>query len=97
MLNFAVAVVLFIYVPIILLFPCYPPMLNSQIYDCEAPGPSTLTDYAVVVLVGGFNTIVVWQNLLDALFHGGYIVFMGCVVLHEYILAIDNRFIQTSF
>jgi len=63
MLTIAITLILFIYLPMLVLFPCYPPLISGQHYECGAPGPSTFTDYAVIDLVGGMNSIVFWQNI----------------------------------
>jgi len=75
---------------IILLFPCYPPMITCQLYDCDAPGPSTVADYVQILLVGGINVIIVWQSIVDGMVHGGYIAFLGSILLMEYISLLDK-------
>jgi len=86
----AIASAIFIYFPVILFFPCYPPVVTSQLYDCGASGPSTIIDFFQTLFVGGINIIVVWQSLLDCLVHAAYIAFLGCVILTEYILVINR-------
>jgi len=81
---------LVIWTPLILIYPCYPPVITSQLYDCDAPGPITIKDYLQIILLGGFNAIVIWQNTLDAIFHAGYIAFLGWILLLEYILNLDK-------
>jgi len=96
LLTMTIASAIFIYFPIILFFPCYPPVITSQFYDCGASGPSSITEFFQTLLIGGINITIVWQSLLDALVHAAYISFLGCVILTEYILVI-NRLTKNHF
>jgi len=92
MVTLSISTLGFIYAPIIIIFPCYPPMITSHLYDCEAPGPSTIRDYAQIIIFGGINVLIAWQTILDAIVHADFITFLGFVMLMEYILVIERLF-----
>jgi len=95
MLTVSIASLGFIYAPIIIYFPSYPPAITSQLYDCEAPGPSTIRDYVELGIFSGLNIIIAVQTFIDAIVHGAYIAFLCCTLLVQYI-SIMKRLISVS-
>jgi len=65
-------------------------MITSLLYDCDAPGPSTIQDYLELSIVAAKIISLGYQTVLDCLIHGAYIAFLGCVLLLEYVSVIQR-------
>jgi len=85
MLTISYGFMILSFVPIMLSYTCYPPLITSWMYRCDQLYRLKWGDYLKILTVGSLNLFIFLQCLWDALVHGGYWAFACIVCLLEYI------------
>jgi len=88
MLTISFVFIIFSFIPLMLFYPCYPPMITSWMYRCDQVYTLDLEDYLNILLIGSLNLTLFLQILLECLVHGGFMAFACCVCLLEYTILI---------
>jgi len=89
MLTISFGFMKLLFIPVVVSFPWYPPLITSWSYRCDQVYHLDSKDYVKIAFMGGLNLFLLWQLFWDALVHGEYLANTCYYCMLEYIYVIE--------